>query len=119
MGEVDLESAIQAVSSESHASDVFRSEESLRRDEAWSIVIDSSKSLELKKKQVRDIAICLSEIACDLIQKNSWACYSFDDNFHIIKDFLEPYDRTREGSNRRSSKRSEDAPPRRDEARSS
>ena len=78
-------------------SDVYKSEELLRRDEAWSIIIDSSKSLEVKKKEVKDLAICLSEIARDLVQKSSWACYSFDDNFHIIKDFLEPYDRVVKG----------------------
>jgi len=97
MGEIDLERAIQATSTDSPFSNIYKSEELLRRDEAWSIVIDSSKSLEVKKKEVRDLAICLSEIAKDLIQKSSWACYSFNDNFHILKDFQEPYDRTVKG----------------------
>ncbi len=89
-GYVDIPTAIQVVASKSDRNDVFIQEENELRSEAWAIVLDSSKSLETFQGEVRDIAVCLTEVAKDLIPNpNSWACYSFNENLYIIKDFAE------------------------------
>ena len=91
-GYVDVPIAIQVVASQSERNDVFIQEENELRSEAWAIVIDSSKSLETFQSEVRDIAVCLTEVAKDLIPNPaSWACYSFNENLFIIKDFTEIY----------------------------
>ena len=91
-GYVDIPAAIQVVASKSARNDVFIQEENIMRSEAWAILIDSSKSLETFQGEVRDVSVCLSEVAKDLMPNpNSWACYSFNENFYIIKDFSEIY----------------------------
>jgi hypothetical protein len=91
-GYVDVPIAIQVVASQSDRNDVFIQEENQLRSEAWAIIIDSSKSLETFRSEVRDVAVCLSEVAKDLIPNpHSWACYSFNENMYIIKDFSETY----------------------------
>ena len=36
--------------------------------------------------------MCLAEVAKDLIPNhNSWACYAFNENLYIVKDFTEIY----------------------------
>jgi nitric oxide reductase activation protein len=70
-------------------------EEVEKKSEAWAILIDSSKSLETLKGESRDIAVCLAEVARDLIpDQNSWAVYSFDERMYIVKDFMEIYGTT-------------------------
>ena len=66
-GYVDIPMAIQVVASQSERNDVFIQEENELRSEAWAIVIDSSKSLETFQSEVRDIAVCLTEVAKNLI----------------------------------------------------
>ncbi len=91
-GYVDVPIAIQVIASKSDRRDVFIQEETEKKSEAWGILIDSSKSLETLKGQVRDIAVCLSEVARDLIpDQSSWAVYSFNERMYIIKDFSEIY----------------------------
>jgi hypothetical protein len=91
-GYVDIPTAIQVVASKSERNDVFIQEENIVRSEAWAILIDSSKSLETLQSEVRDVSVCLTEVAKDLIPNpNSWACYSFNENFYIVKDFSELY----------------------------
>lgn len=91
-GYVDVPIAIQVVASQSERNDVFIQEENELRSEAWAIVIDSSKSLETFQSEVRDVAVCLTEVAKDLIPNPaSWACYSFNENLYIVKDFTEIY----------------------------
>ncbi|MDG6904425.1 MAG: VWA domain-containing protein [Nitrososphaerota archaeon] len=91
-GYVDVPIAIQVVASESKRNDVFIQEENELRSEAWAIVVDSSKSLEALQSEVRDVAVCLTEVAKDLIPNSAaWACYSFNENFYIVKDFSEIY----------------------------
>jgi hypothetical protein len=97
-GYVDVPMAIQVVASQSERNDVFIQEENELRSEAWAIVIDSSKSLESFQGEVRDVAVCLSEVAKDLIPNPSaWACYSFNENLYIVKDFSEIYGNTAKG----------------------
>ncbi|MDH2900044.1 MAG: VWA domain-containing protein [archaeon] len=91
-GYVDIPVAIQVVASKSDRNDVFVQEETMKKSEAWAILVDSSKSLESLKGQVKDISVCLSEVARDLIpNQNSWAMYSFDNRMYIVKDFNEMY----------------------------
>ncbi len=91
-GYVDIPIAIQVIASKSDRSDVFLQDEIEKKSEAWAILIDSSKSLETLKGEARDIAVCLSEVAKDLIpDHNAWAIYSFDERMYILKDFTEMY----------------------------
>jgi hypothetical protein len=91
-GYVDIPIAIQVIASKSDRSDVFLQDEIEKKSESWAILIDSSKSLETLKGEARDIAVCLSEVAKDLIpDHNSWAIYSFDERMYILKDFTETY----------------------------
>lgn len=91
-GQIDVPKAIQVVATGSGRNDVFSQEEMETKSEAWAILIDSSKSLETFAREVQEIAVCLAEVAKDLIPShNSWACYSFNENLYIVKDFSEIY----------------------------
>jgi nitric oxide reductase activation protein len=91
-GNLDLPKAIQVIATGSNDTDVFGREENETKSEAWAILIDSSKSLETFARDVQEIAVCLAEVAKDLIPShNSWACYSFNENLYIVKDFSEIY----------------------------
>jgi hypothetical protein len=91
-GYVDIPIAIQVVAQKTDRNDVFIQEEVMKKSEAWAILVDSSKSLESLKGQVKDISVCLAEVARDLIpNQNSWAMFSFDNRMFIVKDFNEIY----------------------------
>ena len=91
-GNLDLSKAIQVIATRSNDTDVFQREENETKSEAWAILIDSSKSLETFARDVQEIVVCLAEVAKDLIPShNSWACYSFNENLYIVKDFSEIY----------------------------
>ncbi|MEM3824473.1 MAG: vWA domain-containing protein [Candidatus Bathyarchaeia archaeon] len=92
-GFVDLQEAIQVIASKSQRTDIFVREELQTREDAWSILIDASHSLNMFKGEVRGIALCLAEVARLLIlNQNSWGMYAFNNKFYIIKDFTEKYD---------------------------
>jgi hypothetical protein len=92
-GFVDLQEAIQVIASKSQRTDIFVREELQTREDAWSILIDASHSLNMFKGEVRGIALCLAEVARMLIlNQNSWGMYAFNNKFYIIKDFSEKYD---------------------------
>jgi len=92
-GFVDLQEAIQVIASKSQRTDVFVREELQTREDAWSILIDASHSLNMFKGEVRGIALCLAEVAKMLIlDQNSWGMYAFNNKFYVIKDFSEKYD---------------------------
>jgi hypothetical protein len=91
-GFVDLQEAIQVIASKSQRTDIFVREELQTREDAWSILIDASHSLNMFKGEVRGIALCLAEVARMLIlDQNSWGMYAFNNKFYIIKDFSERY----------------------------
>ena len=97
-GFVDMPIALQVVASKSDRNDVFVREELEKKSEAWAILIDSSKSLEASHKLVKEISVCLTEVARELIpNQNSWGCYSFNENMYIIKDFSETYGNATKG----------------------
>ncbi|MEM0095068.1 MAG: VWA domain-containing protein [Candidatus Bathyarchaeia archaeon] len=92
-GFVDLQEAIQVIASKSQRTDIFVREELQTREDAWSILIDASHSLNMFKGEVKGIALCLAEVARLLIlNQNSWGMYAFNNKFYIIKDFRERYD---------------------------
>ncbi|MEM3765507.1 MAG: VWA domain-containing protein [Candidatus Bathyarchaeia archaeon] len=92
-GFIDLQEAIQVIASKSQRTDIFVREELQTREDAWSILIDASHSLNMFKGEVRGIALCLAEVARTLIlNQNSWGMYAFNNKFYVIKDFTEKYD---------------------------
>lgn len=91
-GIVDLQEAIQVIASESQRTDIFVREELQTREDAWSILIDASHSLNMFKGEVRGIALCLAEVARMLIlNQNSWGMYAFNNKFYVVKDFSEKF----------------------------
>jgi len=91
-GFIDLQEAVQVIASKSQRTDIFAREELQTREDAWSILIDASHSLNMFHGEVRDIAVCLAEVAKTLIlDQNSWGIYAFNSKFYVIKDFTERY----------------------------
>ena len=91
-GFIDLQEAVQVIASKSQRTDIFAREELQTREDAWSILIDASHSLNMFKGEVRGIALCLAEVAKTLIlDQNSWGMYAFNNKFYVIKDFSERY----------------------------
>lgn len=91
-GAVDLQAAIQVLSSGSPRRDIFIKDEILQKSESWAILIDSSLSLKMQKGDVKSIAVCLAEVAKEMLpHQDSWGLFSFNDTYQIIKDFYEPY----------------------------
>jgi hypothetical protein len=92
-GFVDLQEAVQVIASKSQRTDIFAREELQTREDAWSVLIDASHSLNMFKGEVRGIALSLAEVARMLIlDQNSWGMYAFNNKFYIIKDFSERFD---------------------------
>jgi len=92
-GFVDLQEAIQVIASKSQRTDIFTREELQTREDAWSILIDASHSLNMFHGEVRGIALCLAEVAKMLIlDQNAWGMYAFNNKFYVVKDFSEKYD---------------------------
>jgi hypothetical protein len=92
-GFVDLQEAIQVIASKSQRTDIFTREELQTREDAWSILIDASQSLNMFQGEVRGIALCLAEVARMLIlNQNSWGMYAFNNKFYVVKDFSEKFD---------------------------
>lgn len=92
MGQLDMQMAIQAISSKGQVTDVYEFDEERRLEEAWVILIDKSASMGLRFDHVKEFAICVAEAANELTgSHDAWAMYSFDNNFQILKDFHERY----------------------------
>jgi hypothetical protein len=91
-GNIDLQVAIQAVASESPRTDIFSRDEELHKDESWTVLVDSSKSLTGSSNDLRAVSICLAETASSILGSNPWGMFAFSDNLHCIKDFAEKYD---------------------------
>ena len=92
-GEIDMEKAIQAISSNTaDYAEVFDKNEDQRIEESWGILIDNSASLRLRFKPVKDFMLCLSEASDELTGPGgSWGLFSFDQKFSVLKDFREAY----------------------------
>lgn len=91
-GQVDTQTALQVLASGQMRSDVFLREEAIRKNEAWAILVDSSKSTAGHALEVRGITACLAEVAQQLIPaRGQWGAFGFNSSFQIIKDFNEEY----------------------------
>ncbi|MGI0073787.1 MAG: vWA domain-containing protein [Nitrosotalea sp.] len=94
IGYVDMQMAIQAIASEGQSTDIFERDEPRRREEAWMILIDKSASMGLRFDHLKEFVTCISESANELAGKHdAWALCSFDNNFQILKDFNEKYNK--------------------------
>ncbi|MDE1816801.1 MAG: VWA domain-containing protein [Thaumarchaeota archaeon] len=92
IGIVDMQMAIQAIASKGRLTEVFEHNEDRRAEEAWVILIDKSASMRLRFDHIKEFAICVAEAANELTGRNdAWSMYSFDNNFHVLKDFREKY----------------------------
>lgn len=92
MGSLDMQEAIQVVASKSQRTDVFVRDELQAREDAWAILVDGSHSLKSFTGEVRDITLCLSEVARSLFpSQNAWSAFAFSDKFYIVKEFSENY----------------------------
>jgi hypothetical protein len=92
VGSIDLQLAIQAVASESKRNDIFTRDEELLKEETWTILIDSSKSLGGSGSELRAVAICIAETAHSILGSSPWGMFAFSDELSCIKDFTEKYD---------------------------
>ncbi|MFQ6095074.1 MAG: hypothetical protein ACE5NN_02910, partial [Candidatus Bathyarchaeia archaeon] len=90
-GLIDLNDAIQAVASESQRSDVFKQLQKTAESTAWAILVDESESLSTSADVLKQVSICLAEVANGLMSPNAWALYTFNDSLSIVKDFKEKY----------------------------
>ena len=92
MGQLDLAAVIQCIASNKPATDVFTLDEYLKQSFAWSIVLDVSKSMQVKGEQGRALAIAVAEATKELMtDPTSWTLFGFSDKFYILKDSAEAY----------------------------
>jgi len=93
-GIIDLQEAIQVVASKSQRSDIFVRDELQSNAEAWAILVDTSRSLRSFTGEVRDIVLCLAEVADEVVlDRSEWALFAFSNKFYVIKDFSEAYNK--------------------------
>ncbi len=90
-GNIDLQVAIQAIASETARNDIFTKDENLLKKESWTILVDSSLSLNGSSKEVKAVSICLAETAREVMGQNPWGMFAFSDDLYCIKDYVEPY----------------------------
>jgi uncharacterized protein YegL len=92
IGYVDMQMAIQAIAAEGATTEIFERDDIRRGEEAWVILVDTSASMRLRFEKIKEFAVCIAECANDLTGKSeNWALFSFDNDFHILKDFKERY----------------------------
>ncbi len=92
VGQIDIQMAIQAIASQKRTQNIFVREEFLNKNEAWVILLDVSDSLKPFSTTGREMALCLSEMAKELIpDKQSWGLYAFSNRFTVVKDISEDY----------------------------
>ena len=94
MGQLDLPSVIQALSSKKPVTNVFRKDEYLSRSFAWSIIFDVSASMQVKGEHAKALAMCVAEATKELLMDpGSWTFFAFSDKFYVLKDCTEAYTR--------------------------
>ncbi len=97
-GQLDMPEAVQVLAARSTRSDVFQREEIARKDEAWGILVDTSRSISSFSHEAKGIATCLSEVAKGLITTQSrWGMYAFNSTLQIVKDFDEEHSLNTQG----------------------
>jgi len=94
MGQLDLTSVIQALSSKKPVTDVFCKDEYLSKSFTWSIIFDVSASMQVKGENAKALAICVAEATKELLMDpGSWTFFAFSDKFYVVKDSTEAYTR--------------------------
>ena len=92
-GLLEMQRAIQAIASENSEIDVFEQDEPRRTSESWSIILDSSASMQARFHDLKKFTLCLSEAAEEINSVNGrWSLSAFNNNFYVVKDSEERYD---------------------------
>ncbi len=92
VGQVDMQEVIQAIASHKMSRNIFIRDDYSSKSEAWAILVDVSNSLKPFSITARDMALCLSEMAKELIPgEQSWGLYAFNNRFTIVKEMGESY----------------------------
>ncbi|NLF87818.1 hypothetical protein GX563_03235 [Candidatus Bathyarchaeota archaeon] len=92
MGMLDLAAVIQSLAANKPATDVFNLDQYLQPSFAWSLILDVSRSMQVKGEFGRGLAIAVAEAARELmIDPTSWTFFAFSDRFYILKDSTESY----------------------------
>ncbi len=92
VGILEMQKAIQAVSSETDEIEVFERDEDRRIAESWAIILDSSASMKGKFHDLKKFTMCLSDAADEITSINGkWSLSVFNNNFYVVKDFAERY----------------------------
>ena len=92
-GYVEMQKAIQAVSSETQGISYFEQDQELRYEENWAIVMDTSASMKIQFQDLQKFLMCIAEAADQINFKGGkWSIHGFNNDFVLIKDFKEKYD---------------------------
>jgi len=92
VGQIDIQTAIQAIASQKMTNNIFIHDDFLNKNEAWGILLDMSNSLKPFSITAKEMALCLSEVAKELIpDMQSWGLYAFSNKFTVVKDLHEDY----------------------------
>ena len=92
IGQIDVNEAIQVLAAKRANNNIFLRDEYMSKNEAWCLLLDMSSSLKPFFSTTKDMALCLAEVAKDLIPgKQSWGLYGFSNKFTVIKDIGEDY----------------------------
>jgi hypothetical protein len=92
MGMLDLAAVIQSLAANKPATDVFNLDQYLQPSFAWSLILDVSRSMQVKGEFGRGLAIAVAEAARELMtDPTSWTFFAFNDKFFVLKDSTESY----------------------------
>ena len=92
MGQLDLAAVIQSLAANKPATDVFNLDEYLKPSFAWSLIVDVSKSMQVRGEFGRALAISIGEAARELMtDPTSWTFFGFSDQLFILKDSTEAF----------------------------
>jgi len=92
IGQTDLQEVIQAISGDKANYNMFIRDDYLTKNEAWGILLDMSSSLKPFSVTTKEMALCLGEVAKELMAgEGNWGLYAFSNKFTVVKDIGEEY----------------------------
>jgi len=92
LGQMDIQEAIQAISGDKANYNMFIRDDYLSKNEAWGILLDMSSSLKPFSVASKELALCLAEVAKELMAgEGNWGLYAFSNKFVVVKDIGEEY----------------------------
>ncbi|MGH9922139.1 MAG: hypothetical protein ACRD38_05255, partial [Nitrososphaerales archaeon] len=92
IGQTDLQEVIQAISGNKANYNMFIRDDYLTKNEAWGILLDMSSSLKPFSVTTKEMALCLGEVAKELMAgEGNWGLYAFSNKFTVVKDIGEEY----------------------------